>query len=103
MNSNRSRWILSPPLAPDHPLGAGVHPPLGSAHLVVLQGLLARHLRAAGSEIDPQSKLMAASIAAINRAQDDRILAAFFGDSITGPTAPARPVGFRGFPAPSFP
>lgn len=37
------------------------------------------------SEIDPQSKLMAASIAAINRAQDDRILAAFFGDSITGP------------------
>ena len=37
------------------------------------------------SEIDPQSKLMAASIAAINRAQDDRIIAAFFGDSITGP------------------
>lgn len=37
------------------------------------------------SEIDPQSKLMAGSIAAINRAQDDRILAAFFGDALTGP------------------
>ena len=36
------------------------------------------------SEIDPQAKLMAASIAAINRAMDDRILAAFFGDAITG-------------------
>jgi len=36
------------------------------------------------SEIDPQAKLMAASIAAINRAQDDRIIAAFFGDAITG-------------------
>lgn len=36
------------------------------------------------SEIDPQAELMAASIAAINRAMDDRIIAAFFGDAITG-------------------